>query len=216
MNKSSQAWKNDNSDFLAYLLKMVKEVPSINSYLLVEEEYLKNNIPVGTSVMDFGCGNGRHLNLLKDRIGRGLGIDMNQSYLEKASKLCGSKKISFELGDIENYRPQELVDVVFSLYNTFGNIENQKGMIESMMRSLKPNGKAFISVFSIESIPARLELYKIMGFNDLDIEGHTIVTEDGFISKCFTEDELRSFVPNAKIEKLSDIGWMVVIKKEEE
>ena len=81
MSKSSQAWKNDNSDFLDYLLKMVKEVPSINSYLLAEEEYLKNNIPIDASVIDFGCGNGRHLNLLKNRIGRGVGIDMNQNYL---------------------------------------------------------------------------------------------------------------------------------------
>ena len=212
MNKSSQAWKNDNSDFLDYLLKMVKEVPPINSYLLAEEEYLKNNIPIDASVIDFGCGNGRHLNLLKNRIGRGLGIDMNQSYLEKASKLCASKKINFELGDIENYQPKELFDVAFSLYNTFGNIENQKGMIASMMRSLKPNGKALISVFSVESIPSRLELYEMMGFDKLDIKENTIVTEEGFSSKCFSEDVLRSLVPNAKIEKLCDIGWMVVIE----
>ena len=83
MSISSQAWKNDNSDLLNYLLKMAKEVPLINEYLLAEEEYLKNHISIDASVIDFGCGNGRHLNLLKNRIGRGLGIDMNQSYLEK-------------------------------------------------------------------------------------------------------------------------------------
>ena len=215
MSISSQAWKNDNSDFLNYLLKMAKEVPLINEYLLAEEESLENHISIDASVIDFGCGNGRHLNLLKNRIGRGLGIDMNQSYLEKASKLCGSKKIHFELGDIENYQPKELFDVAFSLYNTFGNIENQRGMIDSMMRSLKPNGKALISIFSVESIPSRLELYEIMGFDNLDIKGHTIVTEDGFSSKCFSEEELRILVSNAKIEKLTDIGWMVIIEKEE-
>jgi SAM-dependent methyltransferase len=215
MNKPTKAWKDDNDDFLDYLLQEAKEVPKIKAYLLAEEAYLQNNIPIGVSVMDFGCGNGRHLNLLKNRIGRGVGIDMNQSYLDKASFLCNSKIINFEVANIENYSPKELFDVVFSLYNTFGNIENQRGMINSRRKSLKPKGKALISVFSVESIAPRLELYKIMGFDNLDIDGHTIMTEEGFISKCFTKDELRSLAPNAKIEKLTDIGWMVVIEKEE-
>jgi SAM-dependent methyltransferase len=68
MNKPTKAWKDDNDDFLDYLLQEAKEVPKIKAYLLAEEAYLQNNIPIGVSVMDFGCGNGRHLNLLKNKL----------------------------------------------------------------------------------------------------------------------------------------------------
>jgi len=88
MNNSSATWKNENKDFLDYLLKTAKDSPLLNLYFLAEEEYLKKSVNTGFSVIDFGCGNGRHLNLLKHKINRGLGIDLNQGYLEKASQLC--------------------------------------------------------------------------------------------------------------------------------
>ncbi len=123
---------------------------------------------------------------------------------------------SFEVGDIENYQSAELFDVAISMYNTFGNIENQKGMIESMLKSVKEGGKIIISVFSPESIPSRLEFYKLMGFENLDIEAYKITTQEGFHSLCFTKTALYELMPNAMLEKCTDIGWVVVLEKRED
>ena len=214
MSISKKAWENDEENIIDDLLKSVHYVPKIEAYLLEEVSYLKNNIASNSSVIDFGCGNGRHLKILESQISQGLGIDMNRSYLEEASALCVADKIRFEVGDIENYHSIELFDVAISMYNTFGNIENQKGMIKSMMRSIKEGGKIIISVFSPKSTSSRLELYKIMGFENLDIQDYKITTEEGFHSQCFSETSLYEFMPNATIEKCTDIGWIVVLEKE--
>ncbi len=212
MSRAKEVWREENRNIIDLLRQKAKQIPQINGYLLAEEAYLQEVISKGDWVLDFGCGNGRHLNLLKDKIGWGLGVDVNPYYLEEASNLCGSVKVHFEEGDIEAYPSEALFDVVFSMYNTFGNIENQRGLCDAMMQSLKPNGKAIISVFSEASIAPRLKLYEIMGFDNLKIEGNTIITEDGFRSECFSGEELRALMPDATIEKFAEIGWMVVME----
>ncbi len=214
MSVSKKAWENDEANIIDDLLKTAHQVPKIEAYLKEEISYLKNNIALNSSVIDFGCGNGRHLKILEPQISKGLGIDMNRSYLEEASSPCISDKIRFEVGDIENYQSTELFDVAISMYNTFGNVENQKGMIESMLNSIKQGGKIIISTFSPESISARLELYKVMGFENLDIEEYKIITQEGFHSLCFSKTALYELIPNAIIEKCTDIGWVVILKKE--
>ena len=214
MSVSKKLWENDEKNIINYLLESARQVPKIEAYLKEEISYLKNNIASNSSVIDFGCGNGRHLKILEPQISKGLGIDMNRSYLEEASSSCTSDKIRFEVGDIENYQSTELFDVAISMYNTFGNIENQKGMIESMLNSIKQGGKVIISTFSPESISARLELYKVMGFENLDIEEYKITTQEGFHSLCFSKTALYELMPNdAIIEKCTDIGWVVVLEK---
>ena len=210
MKLASKAWENDETNFINDLLLTAKHVPKIENYLLEEVNYLKNNIVNGSSVIDFGCGNGRHLNILKNQISKGLGIDMNRSYLKEASCLCDSNKIRFEVGDIQNYHGTEKFDIAIAMYNTFGNIENQQGMIDSMIRSVKRGGKIIISVFSTASVPFRLEMYKKQNFKNLEVEEYRIITEEGFRSECFTESRIKEFMPEVRIEKCTDIGWIVV------
>ena len=213
MSSPKRVWENDEENFIDDLLKSAHKVPKIEAYLKEELSYLKNNIASNSSVIDFGCGNGRHLKILEPQISKGLGIDMNRSYLEEASTSCLSDKIRFEVGDIENYQSTELFDVAISMYNTFGNVENQRGMIESMLNSIKQGGKIIISTFSPESISARLEFYKVMGFENLDIEEYKIITQEGFHSLCFSKNALYELMPNATVERCTDIGWVVVLKK---
>jgi len=210
---SSKAWKNDEKNLISDLLITAKRIPLIEAYLLEEINYLKNNIDLNATVIDFGCGNGRHLNILKNRIDQGLGVDMNKSYLAEASQLCLSDNICFEVGDIENYQAQEQFDVAIAMYNTFGNVDNPQGMIESMMRSIKENGKIIISIFSSSSVAARLDMYSLLDLK-IDIDGYKVTSKEGLTSRCFTEDMIYAFMPNAKIEKCTDIGWIVVLEQE--
>jgi len=214
MSQANNAWKNDNKNLINTLLETAKKIPPIHGYLLEEIKYLKQNIPLEASVIDFGCGNGRHLGLLEPQISQGLGVDLNRDYLEKASALYASKKIFFEEANIENYHSKKLFDIAIAMYNTFGNIENKQGLVDSMMRSLKEGGIAIISTFSPNSIPYRLEMYKMLGYHDLEIDRNSIKTEDGFLTQCFTKSEIQEIIPMAKIEPCTNIGWIIIFKKE--
>ena len=96
MSVSNKAWEKDEENLINNLLESAHQVPEIEAYLREEIIYLQNNIASNSSLIDFGCGNGRHLKILESQISQGLGIDMNRSYLKKASALCSSDKIRFE------------------------------------------------------------------------------------------------------------------------
>jgi len=90
-----------------------------------------------------------------------------------------------DVPQIDNYYSPKLFDVAIAMYNTFGNIEDKEGLITSMMRSLKEDGLAIISTFSSASIAPRLEMYEMLGYQNLSIEGNTVRTENGVYVTVF-------------------------------
>lgn len=210
---AKESWQNDKTNLIEKLLKTACNVPEIETYLKKEIFYLESSIPYGASVIDFGCGNGRHLKILESKITKGLGIDMNQDYLDEANS-CNSNKLHFEKGDITNYNTIEKFDIAICMYNTFGNVEENKKLLDSMINAIVPNGKIIISVFGKASIPSRIEMYRLLGFEHITINEHQIIMEDeGFVSQHFREKELIDLIPNVRVEKCTDIGWILTFVK---
>ena len=210
---AKESWKNDKTNLIEKLFKTACNVPEIEAYLKKEISYLERVIPFGASVIDFGCGNGRHLKILESNITKGLGLDMNQDYLDEANSF-NSNKLRFEKGDITTYSSIEKFDIAICMYNTFGNVEENKKLLNSMIKVIKSNGKIIISVFGKASIPSRIEMYRLLGFNHITINEHQIIMEDeGFVSQHFSKKELIELIPNATVEKCTDIGWIVTFCK---
>jgi len=54
--------------------------PEIRAFLQAEIELLDDIVSEGMSVIDVGCGTGRHLAMLRDRLRIGVGLDYENSY----------------------------------------------------------------------------------------------------------------------------------------
>lgn len=206
--ETSTIWENDNN-ILGSLLKTAKSIPEISEYLSTEIIYLKENIKKESSIIDFGCGDGRHLRSLDRIISSGLGIDMNSEYLNVAINKSRTKKLKFVKGNIEKFSPKEYFDYSMSMYNTLGVVRNQEGLIKSMVSSTKAGGILMLSLYSSESIPYRMSMYKSMGFKKPMLKGSTIQIENGLFSRHYSKSDIMKLLPNSDIVRCSNIGWFV-------
>ena len=65
-------------------LDLATQPPEIQAFLRVELDLLLDVITEGMRVIDVGCGTGRHLLLLRDRLRLGVGVDYEHSYIAEA------------------------------------------------------------------------------------------------------------------------------------
>lgn len=115
-----------------------------------EVEYVSKLIkrynPDLKTILDLGCGTGRHDKLLV-KCGYSIcGIDISEKMLEEANKLAEKDKLSFFKGDIRNLRLDQQFDVVISLFHVISyqtTNEDLKNTFETASKHLK-NGGLFI------------------------------------------------------------------------
>ena len=67
--------------------------------IVAESTLLRELIPHGSKVVDFGCGMGRHLLGLNDHITLGVGVDYETAYIAEAVKLVNAPQLHFFVGD---------------------------------------------------------------------------------------------------------------------
>ncbi|KKG09826.1 methyltransferase type 11 [Methanosarcina sp. 2.H.T.1A.6] len=115
-----------------------------------EVEYVSNLIkkygPDSKTVLDLGCGTGRHDELFAKYGYSVCGIDISEKMLEEANKLAEKDKLSFFKGDIRNLKLDTQFDVVISLFHVISyqtTNEDLKNTFETASKHLK-NGGLFI------------------------------------------------------------------------
>jgi 2-polyprenyl-3-methyl-5-hydroxy-6-metoxy-1,4-benzoquinol methylase len=123
-----------------------------------EVRFLAENCPIhpGTSVLDFGCGTGRHSIRLARLGARVLGIDYLERYISIARGEATSHSlanIAFEVADCRDVNLDELFDVGTCLYDVVGSYADDHDnyqILENMTRHVKPNGYVLLSVMNME------------------------------------------------------------------
>jgi len=105
-------------------------------------------------VVDCGCGNGRHLLPSAARCFEAIGVDISRKLLcivQRKVKEKNIKNISLSHADLVHLPFREnSVDAVLciaSLHNIKGR-DNRQAAVREIYRILKPNGTAFVSVWS--------------------------------------------------------------------
>ena len=73
--------------------------PEVRAFMQAEIALLNDIVRPGTSVLDVGCGAGRHLLLLRDKIRIGIGVDYEHHYVAQARRLSGAGPLHFITAD---------------------------------------------------------------------------------------------------------------------
>lgn len=181
----------------------------IQAFLRAEVDLLHELVKDGMQVLDLGCGTGRHLILLRDRLGLGLGVDYERSYIVEAAARAGGRHLHFIVGDATAVPSAAAFDYAICLTNTWGTMSNKAGVLREMRRlSPKPHTR-LVSVFSQASVAARREWYRRLGHALVEETEEYLVTDGGLRSEHFSDARLRAIVGDCAIRPLTDIAWAV-------
>ena len=105
---------------------------------------LDRHAPRARSLLDVGCGTGRHLELLRERY-EVEGLDLNPTMLELARERCPG--VPFHEADMADFDLGRSFDVVTSLFSSIGYVRTEERMraaILCMRRHLNPGGVLLI------------------------------------------------------------------------
>jgi SAM-dependent methyltransferase len=92
----------------------------IRAFLQAEIALLSDVIVDGIAMVDVGCGTGRHLAMLRDRLRIGVGVDYEHGYIAEAHRTAGGGRLHFVTGDATHLPLRGSFDIAACLTNTWG------------------------------------------------------------------------------------------------
>jgi ubiquinone/menaquinone biosynthesis C-methylase UbiE len=183
--------------------------PEIKAFLRAELDLLDRVITKGMRVLDVGCGTGRHLIRLGDRLRLGLGVDYERSYIAEATHRAKSSCLHFITADATALPAGAGFDFAVCLTNTWGTMSDKGGVLTEMRRLAPGPGSRLLSVYSKASVGPRREWYRRLGHTVLEETSQYLMTEGGFRSEHFSEAELRNQVGDCVIHPIANIAYAV-------
>jgi SAM-dependent methyltransferase len=183
--------------------------PEIQAFLRAELDLLHDVVQDGMRVLDLGCGTGRHLILLRDRLRLGLGVDYERSYIAEAAARAGARHLHFIIGDATAVPIRAAFDFAICLTNTWGTMSDKAGVLREMRRLARKPHTRLLSVFSEASVAARREWYRRLGHAVLEETDEYLLTDGGLRSEHFSEARLRGLIGDCTIRPVAAIARSV-------
>ncbi len=108
------------------------------------------SLPAGASIVDLGCGRGRHAIPLSRRGYRVTGVDISEKMLRMARERAARENVSVEWvrEDMREFLRPETFDACLSLFTSFGYFadeENEK-VLRNVARNLKKGGTLLLDL----------------------------------------------------------------------
>jgi SAM-dependent methyltransferase/GNAT superfamily N-acetyltransferase len=108
----------------------------------------------GSTVLDIGCGTGRHVIELAKHGVLGTGVDYLQEAIDaRTAETHNEPRVTFVAGDARELYLERTFDAVLCLYDVIGSYADEKDnarIIKSIRRHLKPGGRALLSVMNYD------------------------------------------------------------------
>jgi ubiquinone/menaquinone biosynthesis C-methylase UbiE len=126
--------------------KIAKEFDKTRVSIWNNVKNFLNGIPVGSSVLDIGCGNGKNMLYRKDLVFQG--IDISEEQVE----ICKQKGLDVTISSMCElpYRDNSFENIIcVASYHHLDNDDDRCNALQEMYRCLSINGKAFITVWAI-------------------------------------------------------------------
>lgn len=119
-----------------------------------------SGVPRGSSVLDFGCGDGRHAFQFEKEGFQVTGVDYVQASINTARKSAkdNNTNVRFVCGDCRSKSLGEQFELGVCLYDVIGSYADEHSnaeILENLARHIKVGGYIFLSVMNFELIERR-------------------------------------------------------------
>ena len=164
MGSSRQAWwkKTFNQDYLDIY------GPHLESRTASEISGLQQICPItfGASILDLGCGHGRHSVELAKLGYRVTGLDQSKLFLDKAQARAEKAKVLIDWvhGCYLDLSWKNRFDLVISMYHSFGYCDReseQEQLLRRVCRSLRPGGWFVIDLWGLQQLEPHLGFHRV-------------------------------------------------------
>lgn len=131
---------------------MVEKFSNTRKYFWRDFEFIREYILDDGKILDFGCGNGRFLEMLKGKELEYFGVDVSQKLIDIAKEKYAKEGVSFQKISSSSILPfpdnffNSVVSI--SVFHHFPSGHAQR-MAKEIYRVTKPGGTAMISVWNL-------------------------------------------------------------------
>ena len=188
------------------------------SYITPDVKDLGKYVKRGDAVLDFGCGNGRLYEVLKDIGVKYLGVDNSKELINIAKNKYPDA--SFKKIDFQDFKVKEKFDAIYMLavlHHIPG--EHYRNVLLSKLHELlKPNGTLVLTVWALESkkdIRKKLivnKFLRIFGLNKMDFGDILFPFRD--INQEIVADRYLHIFSQKELIRLLEINKFHVLKSE--
>jgi 2-polyprenyl-3-methyl-5-hydroxy-6-metoxy-1,4-benzoquinol methylase len=127
-------------------------------YFREEVEFIRRSsgVPTGSSVLDFGCGDGRHVREFARCGFHVTGVDYVKESFGDASEASGKQTpsdIKIHYGDCRDIKIDKQFDLGICLYDVIGSYADDRNnvqILENLARHIADGGYVFLSVMNME------------------------------------------------------------------
>jgi len=144
-----------------------------------EVSFLTSLIGNRKTVLDVGCGTGRHIELLVKHGYLASGLDLNEEMLEIAKTRTNGEIFASNLLDFKLYKKYDAIISMFAVFNHLQNYEELEQGILNCYNHLNSNGILIIDLYNARTDGSKEDYYKnykrVMSwkFNSQDFTEHT-------------------------------------------
>jgi len=146
--------------------RMAEKFSGTRAFFWRDLEFIKDRITSGDKVLDFGCGNGRLLEILKDKKIDYYGVDVSQKLIDLAKTKYPefAPNISKTSGQVGLDFPENSFDAVVSIavFHHFPDRNFRLDTARELYRTTKPNGKIIITAWNLWQKKYRRYIWKNM------------------------------------------------------
>lgn len=184
---------------------------AIRRFLEAENDFIRRSVADGARVIDLGCGTGRHLALVRDRLAIGVGVDYQAAYIAHAIRRHGRPPLYFVVADAARVPIRHTFDLALCMTNTWGTMADKPTVLREMRRLAPRPRSRRLCVYSETSIPARREWYQRLGHPVVEITDTFVRTATGFRSEHFSPSRIQELVRHCEILPLARVGYVVQV-----
>lgn len=109
-------------------------------YVWSDLEVFLPYIKKGDKVLDLGCGNGRLIDLLKDKKIKYLGVDNSRGLIKQAKEYHSKEKFKVKNALNLNYKNEFDVIISSAVFNHMPDSNSRRQFLQNIYRALKPGG----------------------------------------------------------------------------
>lgn len=178
-------------------------------------ELLENTLDLeqGSSILDLGCGRGRHAINLNDKGYNVTGIDLSEQAIDTAwqkAEEMDLDNIRFKVRDMRNPLP-ETFDAVVNLFTTFGYFESDAenaSVLESVKQMLRPGGIFVLDYLNASQVKKNFQPSDEGEFQDIHYNIKRYLKDNSIVKEItFSGDKVGGTKQYAERVKLYELDW---------